>query len=98
MIQQTFKVILGGLLAGLALFIMPFILIKAVIFFLLIGFIFRLFGGNGHWHRRHAFYGITHQKKYAYAQRWYSMNEDERSSFIQKMETELFHNKTEETK
>jgi hypothetical protein len=97
MIQQTFKVVLGGVLAGFALFMIPFFLFKLVIFFLLAGLIFRLFGGKRYWHHRHAFYGITHQKKHAYVQRWRSMNEDERSSFLQKMETELFNHKTGET-
>ncbi|MBX9782717.1 MAG: hypothetical protein K2X48_05400 [Chitinophagaceae bacterium] len=95
MIQQIFKVIPGGVLAGFALFIMPFILIKLVIFFLLIGLLFRLFGGRRRWHHRHAFYGINPQKKHEYAQRWRNMNEDERKSFLQKMESELFKSKEE---
>lgn len=92
-----FKIILGGILAGIALFIMPFILIRVVIFFLLIGLIFRLFGGRRwHWQHRHAFYGIDPQKKHVYAQRWRNMNEEERKSFIQKMEAEFMNRPSSE--
>ena len=93
MIQQLFKVILGGILAGIALFLLPFLLIKLLIIFLLMGMIFRLFGWRRHrWHHHHhrSFYGMDPQKKYAYAQRWRNMSEEERKQFIQKMETELF--------
>jgi hypothetical protein len=98
MIQQILKVALGGVLAGLALFIMPFVLMKLVIFFLLLGLIFRLFGGRKRWYYRHAFYRINPQKKQEYAQRWRSMNEEERSSFIQKMEEALMNKPSGEAK
>lgn len=95
MIQQIFKVVLGGILAGFALFIMPFVLVKLVIFFLLLGLIFRLFGGRRRWHHRHAFYGINPQKRHEYPQRWHSMSEEERKTFLQKMESEFFKGKEE---
>ena len=97
MIQQLFKVILGGILAGIVLFLLPFLLIKLLIIFLLMGMIFRLFGWRRHrWHHHHhrSFYGMDPQKKYAYAQRWRNMSEEERKQFVQKMETELFSSHT----
>ncbi len=98
MIQQILKIILGGVLAGLALFIMPFVLMKLVIFFLLLALIFRLFGGRRRWYYRHAFYGINPQKKQEYAQRWRNMTEEERSIFIQKTEEALMNKPSGETK
>lgn len=101
MIQQLFKVIVGGILAGIALFLLPFLLIRLLIVFLLVGMIFRLFGWRKRrWHHHHhSFYGIDPQKRYAYAQRWRNMSNEERTQFMQKMETELFssHNNTSTT-
>ena len=92
MTKQIFKVVLAGILGGLAIFIMPFLIIKTVIFFLLIGGIFRLVGGRGGpWHRGGWGTGIDPQKRYAFAKRWQSMDTNERKSFMDKMEAEMFN-------
>ncbi|MBA2610927.1 MAG: hypothetical protein H0U95_03080 [Bacteroidetes bacterium] len=73
MISQILKTILAGVLAGVALFMMPFIIIKVFIFFLLIKAVFRLMGGR----RRHHW-------QYAYAHKYKNMSEEERKAFMQK--------------
>lgn len=73
MTKQIFKTVFAGILAGVAIFMMPFIIIKVLIFFLLIKAIFRLMGGG----RRHA------QMRYAYAQKFQNMSEEERRAFMQ---------------
>lgn len=73
MTKQFFKTILAGILAGVLIFMMPFLLLKVLVFFLLIKAIFRLMGGG----RRHAHW------KYAYAHKLQNMTEDERKAFMQ---------------
>ena len=73
MTKQILKTVFAGILAGVVLFMIPFIIIKVLIFFLLIKAIFRLMGGG----RRHA------QMRYAYAQKFQNMSEEERSAFMQ---------------
>lgn len=54
MTAQVFKSIAFGVLAGLALFFAPFFLLRALVFFLIIGAVFRLFAGRRWgrgWHR-----------------------------------------------
>lgn len=91
MTKQILKVVLAGALAGAALFIMPFLIIRLVVFFLLISLIFRLVGRRGHWQHQSWRYGIDPQKRYAFAKRWHNMSTDERTSFMQKMEGEMFN-------
>lgn len=63
---SLWRVILAGILGGIALFILPFVFIRIVLFFLLIGFIFRvLFGGR--WRRRQRFYERGQHWHYPYA-------------------------------
>ena len=96
MTKQIFKVVLAGILAGLAIFIMPFLLIKTVIFFLLIGAIFRLVSGRGgRWHRGGWGSGIDPHKRYAFAKRWQTMDTNERKSFMDKMEAEMFNSQND---
>lgn len=74
MATQIFKTVLAGILAGIALFMVPFFILKVLVFFLLIKAIFRLMGGGrgrGHW-------------RYAYAHQYKNMSEEERSAFMQK--------------
>lgn len=52
--MQVLKPILVGLIAGAALFWMPFLVIKIVVVLLILGLLFRLFGrkrhyGHGRW-------------------------------------------------
>lgn len=74
MISQILKTVLAGVLAGVALFMMPFIIIKVLIFFLLIKAIFRLMGGRRRYRGWH----------YAYAHKYKNMTEEERIAFRQK--------------
>jgi hypothetical protein len=46
MFTQVLRVIGAGLLGGLFLFILPFLLLKAFLFFLFFGLVFRLFMGR----------------------------------------------------
>ncbi|MEO6302186.1 MAG: hypothetical protein ABIP51_03330 [Bacteroidia bacterium] len=73
MITQILKTVLAGILAGVVLFMMPFIILKVLIFFLLIKAIFRLMGG-----------GRRHHWRYAYAHKYQNMSEEERKAFTQK--------------
>jgi len=75
MIQQLLKTVLAGVLAGVALFMMPFIILKVLIFFLLIKAVFRLMGGKRRSHGRW---------QYAYAYKFKNMSEEDRAAFIQK--------------
>jgi len=74
MTKQIFKTVLAGALAGVVLFMMPFIIIKVLIFFMLIKAIFRLMGGG----RRHM------HMRYAYAHKFQNMSEEDRAAFMQK--------------
>ncbi len=47
MTRSILKPILAGILIGAALFFMPFFLLRVLIVFLIIGGLFRLFGGRG---------------------------------------------------
>ncbi|NIJ51918.1 hypothetical protein [Dyadobacter arcticus] len=56
MITPILKVIVAGILGGILLFAIPFLLFKALFFFLFIGLIFRLIAGRrgyGRWRRYH---------------------------------------------
>lgn len=77
------KSILAGLLLGAALFIMPFFLIRLVFFFVIIGALFRLFGGGrfrrGGWGR-----GRDFEHMPAFADRIRQMSDDEYNQFKQR--------------
>ncbi len=88
MTTNIFKAILIGLLAGVLLFFMPFFLFRVLVVILIISLIFRLFGFRRRWPGRYGGYGFWNNP--ANMQRWYSMNDDERKSFKEKMEKELF--------
>jgi hypothetical protein len=63
------KLALGGVIAGAALYFFPF-LIPALAFVLIAGLLFRMFFGFGRYaHMRHA-----------YAMHWQNMSEDERKA------------------
>jgi hypothetical protein len=80
MAKQIFKMILIGILAGVALFMAPFFLVKIFIFLLLIGAIMRLWWGGGRRHR-----GGWGGYQFAYADKIRNMNEEEYKAFKEKM-------------
>ncbi|KQS33588.1 hypothetical protein [Dyadobacter sp. Leaf189] len=51
MITSVFRVILAGILGGFLLFLIPFLIFKALLFFLVFGLIFRLAVGRRHFGR-----------------------------------------------
>jgi hypothetical protein len=84
MTKQIFKVVAIGIIAGVALFTIPFFLLKAVIVVLLVGFMFRLFGGRRRFDHRFgpgfAYAGSGHMR-----QRFQQMSEEEKKAFFEKM-------------
>ncbi|WP_080055224.1 hypothetical protein [Spirosoma aerolatum] len=76
--------ILAGVLLGAALFIMPFFLLRVILFFILIGTLFRLFG-RGHFRR-----GGWRSRRFGYmpafADRIRQMSDDEYNQFKQRFE------------
>ncbi len=76
MTTQIFKTVFAGILAGIALFMLPFFLLRAAIFFLLIGAIFRLLGGG-----RHRRFGRMNP---AFANRFQHMSDEEKATFKQR--------------
>jgi hypothetical protein len=83
MTKHILKTILAGVLAGAALFIMPFFLIRILVFFLIIGAVIRLLGGG-----RHRCGG---RRRYAFAEKFSNMTEEERAAFKQKMQDRCGH-------
>lgn len=88
--RQILKAILFGVVAGAALFFIPFPFRFFFVFFLVF-FIIRFFAWGrwrgGYWRKndnRHYFWNPS------YTQRWQNMSEEERKAFIKKMEGELF--------
>ena len=74
MTTQFFKTVLAGILAAVALFMLPFFLLRVFLFFAIIGIIFRLLGG-----RRHR--GFRHRMNPAFAARYQQMSEEEHAQF-----------------
>lgn len=68
---QVLKTIAFGALIGAALFWMPFFVLKVLIFFLIIGFIFRIFRGR-------RYYG---PHGWAYADKIRQMSDEEYETF-----------------
>ena len=90
MTTKVLKAIGIGVLAGAAIFFVPFPF-RFFFGFLLIFFMIRFFWW-GRWGYRgyqgYSGYGIWNNR--SYAQRWHSMSDEERKAFIRKMENELF--------
>jgi len=76
MTKEFLKTVVAGILAGIVVFMIPFLLIKVIVFFLLIKAIFRLLGGKRRWYGRgmHA----------AWANKYENMSEDEKKAFTEK--------------
>ncbi|MBD2756071.1 hypothetical protein [Spirosoma validum] len=85
------KSILAGLLIGGALFIMPFFLLRFVVFFLIIGALFRLFGG-GRFRRRGWGPGWGYGRDYAFTDRIRQMSDDEYSQYKQRSDYNRYGN------
>jgi len=88
---QVLKAILIGIVAGAALFFIPFPFRFFFIFFFLF-FSIRFFAW-GRWRRRQWRDGNNNYYHFwnpSYTQRWQNMSVEERKTFIQKMEKELF--------
>ena len=80
--NNLLRSILAGLLLGVALFVMPFFLIRLVFFFVIIGVLFRLFGGGrfrGGWGRGQRFGYMP-----AFADRIRQMSDEEYTTFKQR--------------
>lgn len=88
MIQQTLKVIAAGILAGVAIFLMPFILIRIFLIVVIIRLIFRLLGGRRSKWRHGPQY--NHRFHFAFQRKWESMSEEQKIQFRQKMENDFF--------
>ena len=78
MTRFIIKPILIGIFFGAAAFFAPFFLIKAILFFMFIGFIFRMFS----WRRR---WGQWYQYQTVFTDKVRNMSEEEYSSFKNKM-------------
>jgi hypothetical protein len=88
---QVLKAILTGIVMGAALFFIPFPFRFFFIFFLIL-FTIRFFAW-GRWRRRNwndDYHGYHHFWNPSYTRRWRNMSDEERKTFIQKMEKELF--------
>lgn len=70
MTTQILKTVLAGMLAGLALFLLPFFLLRVVICFMIIGAIFRLMGWGRH-----------NRMRKEWMERFSQMSEEERAAF-----------------
>ena len=90
---QVLKTIFTGVIAGAAIFFVPFPFRFLFIFFLLF-FVFRFFTW-GRWRGYYSSRGYSDNLFWnpSYTQRWKSMSDDERRAFIAKMEAELFATK-----
>lgn len=74
--RSIIKPIASGILLGLALFYIPFFVLRVVTFFLILGFIFRLFAG-----RRRRFRRQFGDHRFAFADRIRNMSDEEYQSF-----------------
>jgi hypothetical protein len=80
--NNLLRSIAAGLLLGVALFIMPFFLVRLVIFVLIVGALFRLFGGRRFW--RGWGPGWGYRRDYAFTDRIRQMSDEEYSQFKQR--------------
>jgi len=76
--NQLIKTILFGALLGAALFAAPFFILKVLLFFLVIGFFFRIFRGRGYYHRRGGGWGY---RGWAFADKIRQMDDKEFEEF-----------------
>ena len=74
--MKILKLIITGAIAGTALFLMPFFILKIVLFLLMASIFFKLFIG-----RRFDRRGMGGSNKFAFADKVRSMNEEDYNSF-----------------
>jgi hypothetical protein len=86
MTKQLLKPVLLGILAGGVLFVLPFFLLRTLLFFLLIGGLFRLFAGR--WFSWRGRYGYSHDRGFspALADTIRSMSEEDYQAFRQRFQ------------
>jgi len=73
MVKEIFKTVTAGILVGLALYIMPVILVKILLIFILFKIAFRLMGfGWRHHAHRHQYYNMTDEQKEAFKKKFAS--------------------------
>ncbi|MBI3232667.1 MAG: hypothetical protein HYZ42_01260 [Bacteroidetes bacterium] len=70
MFKQVLKTILAGVLGGLALFILPLVIVRIFLFFALMGMAFKLVGGRKRNHR--------------FAYQYHQMNDEQRAEWMKK--------------
>lgn len=83
---QIIKPIAGGLIIGAALFFLPFFLLKVLVFFLVIGLLFRLFG----WRRYRG------PRGWAYADKIRTMSEEDYNHFKDNWSGGCYGNRTKD--
>jgi hypothetical protein len=81
MMKQFIKPIIVGILAGAALFVIPFFLFRALLLFLIIGALFRLLRGRRYWGWRGSRFSDFHP---AFADTIRNMSDEEYNAFRQK--------------
>ncbi|MPR35296.1 hypothetical protein [Salmonirosea aquatica] len=79
--MKILKPIVFGILWGIALFYLPFFVLRVAIVFLIIASLFRLFRGR-EWHRR-GNYGYIHERRLAFADKIRAMSDEEYFQFKQ---------------
>ena len=79
--RQVLKTIVFGALVGAALFAAPFFVLKVLVVFLIIGFLFRIFAGR-RYHRR----GWRGPWGWAYADKIRTMSDQEYEEFKEKFQ------------
>lgn len=88
MTKQILKTILAGILAGAALFVMPFFLIRVFVFIMIMAAIIKLLAGGRYRYGRH----------YAFAEKFANSTEEERAAFREKARHRCCHNQRREQK
>ena len=75
--NQVLKTILFGALLGAAIFAAPYFALKVLLFFLIVGFFFRIFRGRRHYHGR----GWKGPWGWSYADKIRTMSDEDYQAF-----------------
>ena len=100
MTNQILRTVLAGILAGLALFMLPFFLLKVVLFFFILWAIGRLLWGGPRerWRRWAGMMNMTEEEKKAWMDRsggWHCGNWDDRARWGKAETVEVKSNENE---